>query len=477
MRPVIVWFRRDLRIDDHAALFHAARLGVPVLPVFIFDTDVIDRLPSDGAVFDFQAESLNDLDSAVRELGGKMIFRRGPALEVHRELIREHAPSVLMVNRDYEPSARGRDEAVDRLYRSHGIEVQTFRDQVIHEPNEVLTKEGRPFVVFTPFANAWKRLDHPSPFGMPDRFSTPPSRSVGVLGARELGRVRTIDDPLVRGGLRAAGDQWSRFLANSIGRYDLGRDVPAEAGTSRMSPYLRFGCISPRRLLEDASSAYRVASPQVRPSIAKFVDELIWREFYQAVLYHLPRLATENYRKAFDRMPWSRSKKSWTAWTEGRTGYPLVDAGIRELRTTGWMHNRVRMVVASFLTKDLMHDWRKGAEFFERFLLDIDTASNIGGWQWSASTGVDPKPLRIFNPTLQAKRTDPSGTYIRRHVPELRAVPDAFLHAPFTMPPEVQKERGCIIGTDYPAPIVDHREASARFKLAYQALKRRNVRS
>jgi deoxyribodipyrimidine photo-lyase len=171
-------------------------------------------------------------------------------------------------------------------------------------------------------------------------------------------------------------------------------------------------------------------------------------------------------------MPWSRSQKTWQAWTEGKTGYPLVDAGIRELRTTGWMHNRVRMVVASFLTKDLMHDWRKGAEFFEAYLLDIDTASNNGGWQWSASTGVDPKPLRIFNPTLQAERFDPTGAYIRKFVPELRSVPDNHIHAPWTMPPAVQKEVGCAIGKDYPAPVIDHYEGSARFKAAYAEIKR-----
>lgn len=473
MRPIVVWFRRDLRVDDHAALYHAAAIGAPVVPVFIFDTDVIDRLPSDGAVFDFQAEALHDLASSVAERGGRLILRRGPALEVHENLIREFQPSALYFNRDYEPAARRRDEAVEQLYRRHAVDVQTFRDHVIHEPDEVLTAEGKPYVVFTPFANAWKKLDHPAPFGRPGRFSTPGGASVGVLGSKELQRSVTIERPAMRGGSKAAERQWRHFLKGSLERYHHGRDLPAEAGTSRMSAYLRFGCVSPRRLLDDASAAYRDASPEGRTAIAKYVDELIWREFYQAVLYHFPRLETENYRREFDRMPWSRSRTTWQAWSEGRTGYPLVDAGIRELRTTGWMHNRVRMVVASFLTKDLMHDWRKGAGLFERFLLDIETASNNGGWQWSASTGVDPKPLRIFNPTLQAERYDPTGAYIRAHVRELAKVPTPYLHEPWTMPPLVQEEAGCIIGKDYPRPVVDHREASARFKAAYLDLKRR----
>jgi deoxyribodipyrimidine photo-lyase len=469
---MIVWFRRDLRVDDHAALYHAAATGAPIVPVFVFDTEVIDRLPSDGAVFDFQAEALRDLESAVAERGGRLIFRRGRSLDVHEELIREFQPSALFFNRDYEPSARLRDEAVEQLYRRNAVDVQTFRDHVIHEPDEVLTGEGRPYVVFTPYANAWKKLDHPAPFGRPKRFATPAGRSVGVLGAKELRRSVTIERPALKGGAQAAEQQWKQFMKHSLQQYHQGRDLPAEAGTSRMSAYLRFGCISARRLLDDASDAYRDASTEGRTAIAKYVDELIWREFYQAVLYHFPRLVSENYRREFDRMPWSRSQKTWQAWTEGKTGYPLVDAGIRELRTTGWMHNRVRMVVASFLTKDLMHDWRKGAEFFEAYLLDIDTASNNGGWQWSASTGVDPKPLRIFNPTLQAERFDPTGAYIRKFVPELRSVPDNHIHAPWTMPPAVQKEVGCAIGKDYPAPVIDHYEGSARFKAAYAEIKR-----
>ncbi len=472
MRPVIVWFRRDLRIDDHAALTHAARTGAPIVPVFIFDSDVIDTLPSDGAVFDFQAEALDDLDEAIARVGGKLILRKGRAAEIHRELIREFEPSILMYGRDYEPFAQTRDAAVEGLYRKHGVEVQSFRDHVIHEPTEVLTGKGEPYIVFTPYANAWKRLDHPLPFGKPRPFTTPPAASCGVLRASDLKRKVRIPQPAFHGGLKAANSAWKNFLNKKLGEYEIGRDIPSLSGTSRMSPYLRFGNISARRMLEDVSARYRAGSSAEQASIKKFVDELIWREFYQAVLFHRPALVEHSYRTEMDRMPWSRSRSTLNAWSEGRTGFPLVDAGMRELRTTGWMHNRVRMVVASFLTKDLLHHWRAGERFFEEFLLDIETASNNGGWQWSASTGVDPKPLRIFNPTLQAERFDPAGSYIRSHVPELGRVPDRFIHSPHLMPPALQREVGCLIPRDYPAPIVDHREASARFKAAYQGLKR-----
>lgn len=475
MRPVLMWFRRDLRTFDNAALVHAAATGAPVVPFFIFDTEIIDSLPSDGAVFDFQADCLRDLKDEISALGGTMIVRSGKALEVHRQLIDEFEPSAIFFNRDYEPSALERDAAVERLYRSQGIDVVTFKDTVVHEPSEVLTGEGKPYVVFTPFGNAWKKLDHPVPFGKPQRFTTPRVASGRILGARELTKTTTVTSPAFAGGSKAAGKAWSAFLRGKINGYATGRDLPATSGTSGMSAYLRFGCISVRQMLDDCVGAYRATSGNAREAVVKYVDELIWREFYQAVLFHFPRLVTENYRKEFDALPWSRSEKTFAAWCEGRTGFPLVDAGMRELNTTGWMHNRVRMVVASFLTKDLLIDWRRGEKYFAAKLLDIETASNNGGWQWSASTGVDPKPLRIFNPTLQAERYDPTGAYIRRFVPELSKVPDKYIHAPHAMPPEVQRESGCIIGKDYPAPIVDHRGASERFKAEYARVKGRGT--
>ena len=228
-----------------------------------------------------------------------------------------------------------------------------------------------------------------------------------------------------------------------------------------------------RRIVDDCHEALHDAPPAQQLSIRKFVDELIWREFYCSVLYHYPSLVHSNYREAFDKMPWKFCERLFKSWKEGKTGYPLVDAGMRQLNQTGWMHNRVRMVVASFLTKDLMHDWRKGAEYFEEKLMDIETSSNSGGWQWAASTGVDPKPLRIFNPRLQSERFDPEGDYIKRFVPELRKVPMKFIHAPHALPPALQKELGCVIGKHYPVPIVDHATASNEYKRLFAAIKSR----
>jgi deoxyribodipyrimidine photo-lyase len=470
-RPIIVWFRRDLRTDDHAALAHAAKQRAPLVPLFIFDSDLIRTLPCDGAAFNFQAEALAELGERLGRRGGALITRRGAVLDVHRTLIRDLHPQALYYNRDYEPYGRERDHAVERMYHEAGIDVHSFKDTVVHEPDEVLTGKKEPYVVFTPYANSWKRLSHPAPFPRPGRFSTPQLPTGRLLGAGDLGKTVTITAPAFVGGEREAHRRWQRFLHSMIGDYGEVRDRPSMDGTSMLSAYLRFGCISIRRMLDDCEKALLHAPVHRVMSIRKFVDELIWREFYISVLYHFPQLVHSNYRREFDAMPWRHSGTQFNAWKEGRTGFPLVDAGMRQLNQTGWMHNRVRMVVASFLTKDLRHDWKKGAAYFEEKLMDIELSSNNGGWQWAASTGVDPKPLRIFNPRRQSERFDQEGEYIKRYVPELRHVPQKFIHAPHLMPPALQKELGCRIGKDYPPPIVDHAEASAAYKRMFAAVK------
>jgi len=474
MGPIIVWFRRDLRVDDHAALYHATRVGLPVVPLFVSDTELTRRLPPDGAAFNFLTEALAELRKNLKALGGELMTRRGKVLEVHKTLLKELQPQAIYFNRDYEPSSIEQDSKIEELYRKSGVEVQTFKDTLVHEPSEVLTGDGKPFVVFTPFANAWKKLSHPAPFGEARRFTTAKLASDGILGAGELKREVSIPSPVLPGGEKQANRRWRMFLSRKIGSYATNRDLPAVDGTSMMSPYLRFGCISIRKMLEDCRKAHQSAAHAERASIEKFVDELIWREFYHSVLYHFPRLLESNYRREFDRMPWKFSVVLFNAWKKGLTGYPFVDAGMRQLNQTGWMHNRARMVVASFLTKDLQHDWRLGASYFEEKLMDIETASNNGGWQWSASTGVDPKPMRIFNPRLQSERYDPESKYIKQFVPELAKVPAKFIHGPHEMPPALQKEIGCIIGRQYPAPVVDHASASAEYKRLYVAVRSHN---
>lgn len=473
--PIIVWFRRDLRIDDHPALAHAAATGEPIVPLFIFDEPLIRALPCDGAAFEFQAEALRELDGALTKLGGRLICRRGDVFDVHAHLIRELHPTAIYFNNDTDPAAQPRDHGVRELYKQHGVAVHAFPDVTAREPGDVMTALRKPYTVFTPFANAWKKLPPPEPIDPPRAIITPDINTGAIAGAHDLGRATTISSPAFHGGCVTAVRQWNSFLSAGVTHYAETRDLPAVAGTSGMSAFLRFGCISVRRMFDDCRKGAEYASPAARESIGKYVDELIWREFYHHALYHFPNLVTTSFRREFDAMPWSSDSNTLAAWRSGRTGFPLVDAGMRQLNTTGWMHNRVRMVVASFFTKDLMHDWREGQRYFEEKLLDIDTASNNGGWQWAASTGVDPRPLRIFNPRLQSEKYDRDGAYIRAFVPELRDVPARYIHAPHEMPPLVQEEVRCVIGRDYPAPIVDHRHASAAYKQAFAAMKQRRI--
>ncbi len=465
--PVVVWFRRDLRIEDHTALYHASLSGAPVIPLFIVDEEMLRRLPSDGAVYDFQAACLQNLGRSLNKLGGSLIIRYGSPADVHRSLISEVNPSGLFFNRDYDPFAIARDHRVCRLYESAGIPVRTYKDHVLHEPEEVLTEAGRPYVMFTPYARKWKELEPMQPFGLPSRFQTPRLQSAPLPTAAFLKKSVSVLRPAVRGGESEARRLWEAFKDRKLHRYAADRDDPSTNGTSGLSPHIRFGTISVRSIYAE------LAGTPSFPSGAKFLDELLWREFYQAVYFHFPHLAKKSFRSQFDALRWRKSETEFLAWKEGRTGFPLVDAGMRQLNLTGWMHNRVRMVAASFLTKDLRHHWREGEEYFGEKLLDYEPASNNGGWQWSAGTGVDPRPLRIFNPTLQAQRFDPTGAYIRRYVPELRAVPLKFLHHPSLMPPVLQKEIGCIIGKQYPSPLIDHAEAAAEYKRAYGAVQQK----
>ena len=469
MRPVIVWHRRDLRVGDNPALYHAVKTGAPVIPLFIFDKALIRSLPSDGASFDFQAGALRELGASIEKLGGNLIVRHGNVVDIHRQIIAETKPAALYFNEDYDPYALERDKSVEKLYGAKGIETIRFKDTVLHGPGEVMTLSGKPFIVFTPYARVWKQLPKTTPFPKPKKMHTPSVKSDPIVGAHALRREVQIEDPAYRGGEREARSQWKRFLDGSLGDYDRLRNIPGIRGTSRMSGYLRFGCISPRTMYEDCV----LMNPERGngEGKAKFIDELIWREFYQSVLFHFPHLVNSNYRGEFDRFRWSTNDKKVAAWKTGQTGYPLVDAGMRQLNRTGWMHNRVRMVVASFLTKHLATDWQIGQRYFEMKLMDLETASNNGGWQWAASTGVDPKPLRIFNPTLQAEKYDSGGEYIRQFVPELTRVPNEFIHEPSLMPPSLQKEIGVTIGRDYPRPVVNHREATQKFRTLYLQMK------
>lgn len=427
MKIAVHWFRCDLRLSDNTALHASVMEADVVVPVFIFDPKILKAPDVSASQAAFMIECLRSLEKNIEVAGGKLIFRHGEVIEEMREVLRETGAYALYYNRDYEPYARERDAAVERLARSLDVEVRSFKDNVVHEPHEVLKADGKPYGVFTPYSHTWRAAKRPAvlpavKFSHPPKFENP--RGLSLPSAKELGFH--IDMELPPAGERAARDQLKAFITGGLIHYAQGRDFPARDATSRLSPHLRLGTLSPRAVLAAVEKAGQGRSTEV------FVTELIWRDFYRQILWHFPHVARSCFRSQYDALKWENNEKLFTAWCEGRTGYPLVDAGMRQLNATGWMHNRVRMVVAMFLTKDLLISWQWGERYFMQKLIDADLASNNGGWQWSAGTGTDAQPwFRIFNPTSQARKFDPEGKYIHRHVPEADTL-------------------------RYPAPIVDH---------------------
>ncbi len=440
----LFWFRRDLRFFDNAGLYHALKGNPSVLPLFIFDRNILDDLekPEDARV-QFIHDTISNMKTSLEERGCSMIVKYGFPEEVWKKLLEEYAVESVYTNRDYEPYATERDQKVAALLEKKGIPFHTFKDHVIFEKDEVLKDDGDPYVVFTPYSRKWKaRLDEKiSEFTNEDgetkkiSFYLKPYPSADLLehlaavdsqpmpSLADMGFEKTdihIPDKRVQQGL--------------IRKYDETRDYPAIEGTSRLSIHFRFGTISIR---EKARKA--------RPLNETFLNELIWRDFYSQILAHFPRVVDESFRPEYDFIEWENNKEHFQAWCEGKTGYPMVDAGMRQLNQTGYMHNRVRMVTASFLTKHLLTDWRWGEAYFAKKLLDYDLASNNGGWQWAAGSGTDAAPyFRIFNPESQLKKFDKDLKYVKKWVPEY--------------------------GTDsYPKPVVEHKAARERCLERYKA--------
>lgn len=466
MSSALVWFRRDLRHYDNAALAAALAGYDRVHCAFVFDTEILNELASqtDRRVT-FIWDSVAELKEALEGVGGGLHVLHGGARTLIPALALELGVDAVYANRDYEPAAIARDRAVATMLRETGILWRDFKDQVIFELAEIRTRAGEAFTVFTPYRKAWlNRLAGLS------CAAVSPGASPGLLAATahampslaELGFTR-VDLPLAAG-MSGAARAWTAFQRR-LASYAERRDFPALDGTSRLSVHLRFGTVSVRELVRHAS-----AEPGV--GAAAWLSELIWREFYFAVLSARPDVLRQCYRREFDALAWDDDAAHWSAWCAGRTGYPLVDAAMRELAAQGTMHNRLRMVSASFLTKDLGIDWRRGERWFAAQLLDYDLAANNGGWQWSASTGCDAQPwFRIFNPVTQSRRFDPSGTYIRTWVPELTRVPDDRVHAPWEMTPLEQQAAGCRLGLDYPEPIVSHDAARRRTLARFRAVR------
>ena len=466
----LVWFRRDLRCHDHAALYAALKESARVYCAFVFDREILDRLPRrDDRRVEFIWHSVLELQRELGRHGGGLSVLHGNASEEIPALAGRLKADAVFTNHDYEPAAVARDDAVKAALAPAGIRFVTFKDQVIFEKDEILTQDGRPFSVFTPYKNAWlKRLDgfFLQPYAVEKYFDRLAPAADGALPAlTDIGfKPTNLLDLGIPAGMSGARRLFGGFKKR-MAEYHARRDFPAMKGPSYLSVHLRFGTLSIRAL---ARAAWHAADR----GAAVWLSELIWRDFYFMLLHHHPRVASEAFRPEYIALRFANDERLYQAWCEARTGYPLVDAAMRQLNTSGYMHNRLRMVAASFLVKDLHVDWRRGAQYFAEHLIDFDLAANNGGWHWAASTGCDAQPyFRIFNPVTQSQKFDAEGRFIRRYVPELAGCDNKFIHAPWLMNAQQQEKAGVIVGRDYPAPVVDHATARGVTLALYQRAK------
>lgn len=422
----IFWFRRDLRLDDNIGLYHALTSGDEVLPIFIFDKAILSQLPKDDARVTFIHDRLTTIQHQLKEIGKSLAVFHGNPIEIFEKLIREQKINSVYINHDYEPYARKRDKEIYQLFKEHAIEFKTNKDQVIFEKSEVVKDDGLPYVVYTPYSRKWK-----------EKFKT--IQLVHYESEKKLAKITNHSYPFLS--LKEIGFEPSPIKVapfdisdKLISNYEATRNFPAVNGTSMLGIYLRFGAVPIRKMVAKA----------IENNNETFWNELIWREFFMQILWHFPHTINKSFKEKYDAIRWNNNETDFKNWCDGKTGYPIVDAGMRELNTTGHMHNRVRMIVASFLCKHLLIDWRWGEAYFALKLLDYEQASNVGNWQWSAGSGVDAAPyFRIFNPTEQIKKFDKDWKYIKKWVPEVET-------------------------STYSKPIVDHKEARERCLKVYK---------
>jgi len=469
----ILWLRQDLRLQDNSALHAAIAAGAPILPVFIHDREAADAWGPGAASRWFLHQALESLQQSLSQVGGRLYYCKGESLAELQALIEASGAERVFWNRRYEGPQRERDAAIKKALREAGIEVQSFNSRLLNEPHTVSTGSGQAYKVYTPY---WKKVK--------DRKIEPPvepdlkaahfytGAELGC-GLSDLGLLpahpwheklaaywEVSEDAVIR--------QFDQFLAGPVEGYDTNRDLPMVAGTSSLSPYLHWGLIGPRQVMQRLHAAHdlRAQGPQI------FAKEIYWREFAYNVLYHFPHTPDAPLQQKYADFPWEYDQSVLRRWQQGQTGYPIVDAGMRELYATGWMHNRVRMIVSSLLVKHLLQDWRDGARWFWDTLVDADLASNTLGWQWSGGCGADAAPyFRIFNPMTQGKKFDAAGDYVRRWVPELAQLPAKYIHEPWEAPAGILQHAGCRLGEDYPEPIIDHKAGRQRALAAFDQVK------
>jgi deoxyribodipyrimidine photo-lyase len=468
--PAIIWFRRDLRLCDNPALIRAA--AFPIIPLFIWDEE--DPYNPGGAAQWWIHKSLIYLQKSLNSYGLKLILRRGNPLKILEELITSHNVSTLYWNRCYEPYSIARDKKIKEAFQAH-IECESFNASLLAEPWTLKTQAGSPYQIFTPYWKALKALG-----GFPKPLPIPKSLKgyENAISSDDLEswNIHPTHPDWSHGfekewapGEEGAQKNLSFFLDNLLQTYQKDRELPSFKATSKLSPYIHWGEISPRQIWHSTLSS---CLGEPFNDTWTFLSELAWREFSYYLLYHFPELPQKPLRESFNQFPWSNDKKSLHQWQKGMTGYPIVDAGMRQLWQTGWMHNRVRMIAASFLVKDLLISWQAGASWFWDTLVDADLASNSVSWQWVAGCGVDAAPyFRIFNPVIQGQKFDPQGKYVRHWIPELSLLPDKYIHNPWEAPTSVLESAGVRLGDTYPFPLVDHRSARLRALEAFEFTK------
>lgn len=454
VKTIIVWYRNDLRVHDHPALAKAVEEADMVVPLFIFDPKIVRGKHAGSNRNRFLLESLNDLKKSLKKIGGDLVIRNGDVSTELKKIINELHADAVFYTADYSPYAIRRDKSIHEEHTDGSVEIRAFPGRlIVSTVGKIATKSGTPHKVFTPFWNAWQQVGRRDIAQIPKQIQLPSGCKVGQLPVlKDITTKKDLSPQVLTGGETEARRRLAAFLDSDIHDYYNSSNDMAVGKTSRLSAYLHFGCISP---LEIES---RLPNSQ---GARAWHRQLAWREFYHFILLKNPTNSKQEFQDKYRKLRWEKNDELFYAWQQGKTGYPAVDAAMRQLNHEGWMHNRGRLIVGSFLTKDLWLDWRFGETYFMQMLIDGDQANNNGNWQWIASVGVDPAPVyrRLYNPSSQRDKFDPTGEYVRRYIPELQNVPDKYLSEPWTMPDNVQQESGCIIGEDYPVPIVNHKQA------------------